>query len=234
MRIDKYLSHSGYGSRKDVKKLIKDKLVKVNNIIITSDSININENSDIILVDDEQVTFKEFYYLLINKPEGYISSTEDEKYPAVTNLIGEYQQFNLAPVGRLDVDTTGLCLLTNNGKLNHFLLSPRSHVDKEYEVEVNYPLEDKLIDKFKKGVVIDEDYRCLPAELIIKDEYHCNVIIHEGKFHQIKKMFASFGYTVMKLNRIRMSFLTLGNLKISEYRELTDEEINRLLKENMR
>ncbi len=234
MRIDKFLSNAKVGTRKEVKKIIKEKRVLVNDILVTSDSLNIDENCDVIKVDNNEIEYKEFHYLILNKPEGYISSTEDEKYPAVTNLIGDYQAFNLFPVGRLDVDTTGLCFLTNNGKLAHFLLSPKSHVEKEYEVELNYPLKKELVNEFKNGVIIDDEYKCLPANLTINDDYHCNVIIKEGKYHQIKKMFQTYGYTVMKLNRIRIDFLTLGDLKLKEYRELTKEEIDKILTNNMR
>ena len=234
MRIDKFLSHAGYGTRTEVKKLIKKGFVSVNDIIIKSDSLNINEEKDIVKVDDEIVEYKEFHYLLLNKPEGYVSATEDNKYPTVVDLIDDYAQYNLFPVGRLDIDTTGLVFMTNNGKLAHYLTSPKSHVEKEYEVELNYKLKDELIGKFKEGVVIDDGYKCLPATLIIKDEHHANVIIKEGKFHQIKRMFQAFGYTVMKLNRIRIDFLTLGNLQLKEYRELTNEEITKILQDNMR
>ena len=234
MRIDKFLSHAGYGTRTEVKKLIKKGFVSVNDTIIKSDSLNINEEKDIVKVDDEIVEYKEFHYLLLNKPEGYVSATEDNKYPTVVDLIDGYAQYNLFPVGRLDIDTTGLVFMTNNGKLAHYLTSPKSHVEKEYEVELNYKLKDELIEKFKDGVVIDDGYKCLPATLIIKDEYHANVIIKEGKFHQIKRMFQAFGYTVMKLNRIRIDFLTLGNLQLREYRELTHEEITKILQDNMR
>lgn len=234
MRIGKYLSHAGYGTRKDVKNLIRKKLVTVNNCMINTDSINIDETKDVIKVDNEIVEYKEFYYLILNKPEGYVSATEDFKYPTVIDLIDEYREFNLFPVGRLDIDTTGLVLLTNNGKLAHYLTSPKSHVEKEYEVEVNYPLKNELISKFKEGVVLDDGYKCLPATLIIKDEYHANIIIKEGKYHQIKRMFQSFGYTVMSLNRIRIDFIKLSSLELGKYRELDEKEIEKLLNNNMR
>ncbi|MCF0117581.1 MAG: rRNA pseudouridine synthase [Bacilli bacterium] len=230
MRIDKFLSHAGLGTRTEVKKIIRREEVTVNDKPITSDGFNIDENNDVIKVNGEIIEYKEFHYVLLNKKEGYISATEDDKYSTVIDLVEEYRVFDIFPVGRLDIDTTGLLLLTNNGKLAHVLLSPKHHVDKEYEVEVNYPLKEELINEFKNGVVIDNEYQCLPAILNIKDEYHCNVIIHEGKFHQVKKMFQTFGYTVMRLNRIRMDFLTLDTIpNPGDYRELTKDEITKLI-----
>lgn len=228
MRLDYYLSHAGLGTRKEVKNLIKRGSVRVNNDIVNS-PITIDENNDQIYVNDILIEYQEFQYFLLNKPSGYVSASTDNKYPTVLQLIREPYR-NLSTVGRLDLDTTGLLIITNNGKLNHFLLSPISHVEKEYEVTVDYPLKETLINEFQKGVILDDNYHSLPSELTIVDEYHAHVILHEGKYHQVKRMFASFGYHVIALHRSRMDQITLGDLPNGQYRPLTKEEINSLLK----
>ncbi len=229
MRLDYYLSHAGYGTRKEVKILLKKGVVTVNHEIIRSPSFSLNENTDEVCVNNELIKYREFQYFLLYKPEGYVSATTDNKYPTVMDLISEPYQ-HLAPVGRLDIDTTGLLLITNNGKLSHFLLSPVSHVEKEYDVLVDKPLYVDLIDKFNQGVILDDGYLSLPSSLTIHDDYHASIIIHEGKFHQVKRMFEAFGYHVLSLHRSRMDFLTLGSLKKGEYRSLNDEEIELLMR----
>lgn len=228
MRLDKYLCHSGLGTRKDVKNLLKNKLIKVNNETVTSPSIIINEERDVITYNDEKLEYREFHYYILYKPKGYITATEDLNLPTVMDLIHEPYS-NLSPVGRLDKDTTGLLLITNNGKLNHFLLSPKTHVDKEYQVTLDKDIDSSLISIFKEGVVLEDGYKCLSSELTILNKNSASVILHEGKYHQIKRMFQVNGYKVINLHRNRMDFLTLDGLKEGEYRSLNDEEIIRLL-----
>lgn len=228
MRLDFYLSHAGLGTRKEVKSLIKKGSVRVNNEVVNT-PIAIDENNDQVFVNDTLIEYQEFQYFLLNKPSGYVSASTDNKYPTVLQLIHEPYR-NLSIVGRLDLDTTGVLIITNNGKLNHFLLSPISHVEKEYEVTVDYPLKEALISEFKKGVILDDNYHSLPSELTIVDDYHARVILHEGKYHQVKRMFAAFGYHVISLHRSRMDQITLGDLPNGQYRALTKEEINSLLK----
>lgn len=229
MRLDKYLSNAGVGSRSEVKKLVKAKKVKVNNNVVVKESITINELEDQIIVNDELIEYHEFHYLLMNKPAGYLSAREDKYQSTVLDLIPEYDFAKLSPVGRLDKDSTGLLLLTNNGKLIHRLLSPKYHVDKTYLVEVNYPLKESIIEQFESGIPLDDELT-LPAKLIFLDEYHAKVIIHQGKFHQVKRMFKYFGYEVMSLQRIQFGDLTLTNIEEGHYRLLTKEEIENLLK----
>ena len=229
MRLDKFLSHSGLGTRKDVKKILKDKLIKVNGLVITSPSLIIDEEKDEISYDNQIIEYQEYQYFILHKPKGYITATEDLNLPTVMDLIDEPYS-DLSPVGRLDKDTTGLLLITNNGKLNHFLLSPNTHVDKEYLVTLDKDLDDSLISKFIDGVILEDNYKCLPAELTIIDKRHATVILHEGKYHQIKRMFKVNGYEVVALHRTRMDFLTLENIKEGEYRSLNKEEVNKLLK----
>ena len=229
MRLDKFLSNAGYGSRKEVKAILKQGRVTVNDILVKADNRNIDENNDIICVDNQKVNYQEFYYVLLNKPSGYVSATLPERhYPPVTDLVSEFAFAKLFPVGRLDVDTTGTLLLTNNGTLAHRLISPKYHVDKKYYVEVDYPLQKELIINFERGVVID-DTPLLPGKLEIIDEFKAYVTIHEGKYHQIKRMFFHYGYTVLKLDRVEFAFLNHKDLKLGEYRKLTKEEVNQLI-----
>ena len=214
MRLDRYLANAGIGTRKEVKKLIKEKHVKIDDVFITDYDFNVDFNTHVYL-DNNLVNFKEFYYVLLNKPKGYISATYDDYHQVVLDLIPEYKKYKVAPVGRLDIDTTGVMLLTNNGFLSHILLSPKRHVDKTYLAEVNHKLDESLINNFKEGIIIDD--------------YHAKLTIHEGKFHQVKRMFQAFGYEVISLDRISFANLTYANLKQGEYRELTEAEIKYLL-----
>ena len=227
MRLDKYLANSGVGTRSEVKRFIKDKRVKVNDEIIRSDSFNVNENKDKVLFDDLEVKYKEFYYVLLNKPQGYVSAVIDNVYPPLTDLMPEYRFAKLFPVGRLDVDTTGVLLMTNDGELAHKLISPKYHVDKVYSVEVDRKLDSKLIEAFKNGIELDGE-RTLPADLVIIIDKKAELTLHQGKFHQVKRMFKKFGYDVVKLERKEFAFLTIEGLGIGEYRELTLEEENKL------
>lgn len=227
MRLDKFLANSGVGSRSEVKRLIKNKRVKVNGEIVKSDSFNVDETKDVVLFNDLEVRYKKFYYILLNKPQGYVSAVIDNVYPPVMDLLPEYQFANLFPVGRLDVDTTGALLLTNNGDLAHKLLSPKYHVDKTYAVEVNKKLDSKLVEEFKNGVELDCELT-LPADLVILNDKNAELTLHQGKFHQVKRMFKKFGYEVVKLSRKSFAFLTTEGLELGEYRELTLEEEKKL------
>ena len=227
MRLDRYLSNSGIGTRSEVKNLIKKKLVKVNGEIVKSSSLIIDENKDEIYVDDEKVNYREFYYVLLNKPEGYVSAVEDNVYPPVTDLVPEYDFAKLFPVGRLDVDTTGALLLTNNGTLCHQLLAPKYHVDKTYYVETDGDIKPQMVKAFEEGIILDGE-KTLPGTLVILDNRKAELTIHQGKFHQVKKMFKYFGLTVTKLDRKTFAFLSHEGLEIGEHRDLTDEEVEKL------
>ena len=223
MRLDKFLANSGVGTRSEVKRFIKDKRVKVNGKIVRSDSFNVNESQDKVLFDDLKVIYKEFYYILLNKPQGYVSAVIDNVYPPVTDLMPEYRFAKLFPVGRLDVDTTGALLLTNDGELAHKLISPKYHVDKVYAVEVDTKLDPKLIDAFKNGIELDGELT-MPANLVIINDKKAELTLHQGKFHQVKRMFKRFDYDVITLERKAFAFLTVEDLKQGEYRELTPKE----------
>ncbi|MGN1295260.1 MAG: pseudouridine synthase, partial [Bacilli bacterium] len=222
MRLDKFLSSCGIGTRKEVKKLIKDKRISVNGSFNVKDSMNINELEDEVMFDDEILEYKEFYYILLNKPKGYLSATEDNYAPTVLDLVSEYSFVSLFPVGRLDKDTTGCLLLTNDGPLAHRLLSPKYHVDKVYEVEIDKEMNnfEKVKSSFEKGIPMDDD-TTLPAKIIMKDSTHFELTLHQGKFHQVKRMFEYFSYKVINLNRKKFAFLDCSSLEQGEYRLLT-------------
>ena len=234
-RLDKVLANMGYGSRKDVKKFIKDGRVKVNNRIICNNEFKVNPYEDEIFLGEEEVLYREYIYLMMNKPQGLVSSTDDPRTKTVIDLLSEeYLIYKPFPVGRLDKDTEGLLLISNDGKLAHELLSPKKGVNKRYYVEVDGYVEDKYIEVFKQGVILDDGYKTLPANLeiingnIISKVY---LTIQEGKFHQVKRMFESIGMKVLFLKRVSMGPLVLDQLLDSgEYRELTKTEIS-LLKE---
>lgn len=230
-RLDKVLSNMGYGSRKDVKKHIKDGKVKVNGMIVSDNEYKLNPYEDEILFRDERVLYKKYIYIMMNKPQGLVSSTDDPKTRTVIDLLKEeYLIYKPFPVGRLDKDTEGLLLISNDGKLAHELLSPRKGVDKTYYVEVDGYVEEKHIEVFKQGVILEDGYKTLPAELdIIKGEIISKVYltIQEGKFHQVKRMFESIGMKVLFLKRVSMGPLILDKLlNQGEYRELTEEELD--------
>ncbi|AIY05007.1 pseudouridine synthase [Planococcus sp. PAMC 21323] len=233
MRLDKYLSNMGHGSRKEVKILLKSKAVEVNGEIVRDPKVHVNEHDDHVSVGGEVVAYTEFIYVLMNKPQGVISATEDKYDKTVIDLLGEDEQhFEPFPVGRLDKDTEGFLLLTNDGKLAHELLSPKKHVDKTYFAHVEGVVTEEDAEAFKKGVMLDDGYVTKPASLTILESAAVSKIkltITEGKFHQVKRMFESVGKHVVYLKRLSMGPLSLDpELELGEYRHLTDEELTGL------
>ena len=227
IRLDKMLAHMGYGSRKEVKELIRKGYVSVNGEIIKSDDLKVNDDDEVIIFD-EVVNYDEFVYLMLNKPDGYVSATFDNNLPTVLDLIYGYESRNLFPVGRLDIDTYGLLILTNDGKLAHKLLSPKNHVDKKYYVKYDGKYNDKFIDIFNKGIPLD-DFTCKPAKFENLGNNEAYITISEGKFHQIKRMMEYVGCNVTYLERIEFGPLKLdSNLKRGEFRVLSKEEIDLL------
>ena len=233
LRLDKYLAHSGFGSRKYVKEIIRKGNVIINEKVIKKDDYKVDEINDVVYVYGKKVNYSEFTYIMLNKPQGYISATFDKHDPIVLDLVKEYDYLNLFPVGRLDKDSEGLLLLSNDGKLAHRLLHPSYHVYKTYFVTTDLKIKNELIDEFNNGVTIDDGYKCLPAKLEILSDYSANVTIKEGKFHQVKRMFEAYGLTVCSLKRITFKNLILDeSLKSGEYRLLSEEEIKELIKED--
>lgn len=229
-RIDKILSNLGYGSRSELKKICKNGLVKVNGKTINNPGVQVDVENDEIIFDGQKVVYKEFIYLMLNKPDGYISATFDKKDPIVLDLIDKEDLiFEPFPVGRLDKDTEGLLVLTNDGQLAHRVLSPKKHVPKTYYAKVEGVVTEEDVKVFLEGVTLDDGYETMPAELVIikSDEIsEIELTIHEGKFHQVKRMFESVDKKVIYLKRLSMGKLKLDEtLELGEYRELTDEEV---------
>lgn len=229
MRLDKFLAHANYGTRREVKKIIRSGWVSVNDQIVKNDDFKIDESKDIICVDNEQVIYQQFYYIMLNKPNGYVSATIDDRYPTVIDLIYEDYALDLFPVGRLDLDTEGLLLLTNDGSLSHELLSPKKHVDKEYYVELEKDFNDQDIKTLEAGVAINDQEVCKEAKVKRIDNNKMMLIIQEGKYHQVKRMMHAIDNEVTYLKRVRMGSLKLDEtLPLGEYRALNEEEIKML------
>lgn len=228
-RLDKVISSQTEFSRGDVKKLLKANLVTLNGVIVNKPNIYVDTAKDKIVVDGYEINYKKYVYLILNKPKGYISATTDGNYPVVVELVPyEYQNRNIFPCGRLDKDTTGLMILSDDGDFSHNLLSPKKHVSKKYLVEVDKDLNDSMIDDFREGIKL-KDFECKSSILEIIDKRHCYVTLTEGKYHQIKRMFKSYGITVTELKRISMGKLELpDSLKEGECRELTVDEFDSL------
>lgn len=235
MRIDKLLAHAGFGTRKQVKQIIKDKQVSVNDKIITNQGLHVDPNVDIVAVFGNEVKYNEYIYLMLNKPQNYITATYDEHDLTVLDLVpDEYSHIKLSPVGRLDKDTEGLILLTNDGKLNHKLTSPKSNIWKTYEAIVSGMVTKNHVEMFKSGVVLDDNYKTKESLLEImkyEDEYtHIILSITEGKFHQVKRMFKAINMDVLYLKRTSIGNVQLDNeLLLGQCRLLNDEEMKWIL-----
>ena len=233
LRIDKILSNVGYGSRAEIKKYCKYGIVFVNGEMVNNPGLQVDPENDEIIFDGEKVNYREFIYIMLNKPGGYISATYDKFDPIVLDLIdSSYLVFEPFPVGRLDKDTEGLLVLTNDGQLSHRVLSPKKHVPKTYYAKVEGKVTNEDILEFEKGVVLDDGYKTMPSKLNIlkSDEIsEIELTINEGKFHQVKRMFESVGKKVVYLKRLSMGNLKLDeSLALGEYRELTLDEIKQM------
>ncbi|WP_106496855.1 pseudouridine synthase [Lentibacillus sp. Marseille-P4043] len=231
MRLDKLLANTGFGSRKDVKGLLKKKQVTVNDLVQKDGSVHVDPAKDIIIVNGKSVQYQKYLYIMLHKPQGCISATVDDKERTVVDLLSEsHQHFNPFPVGRLDKDTEGLLLLTNDGELAHQLTSPKKKIKKTYAARVSGLVTDEDIVLFKRGIVLEDGYKTKPAELIILqagDISEIELTITEGKYHQVKRMFEAVGKKVTYLKRLSMGELQLdGTLIKGEYRELTEEELS--------
>ncbi len=225
MRLDRFLVECGIGSRKEVKKLISENLIKVNGSYNISAKDNINEYSDIVEFNGERLEYKEFRYYIMNKKAGYITATEDTREVTVMDLLPEWViKKDLAPVGRLDKDTEGLLLFTNDGKLNHRLLSPKNHVEKTYYVEIENSLSQEDILKLEEGVDIG-NYITLPAKIEKISDTKIYLTIKEGKFHQVKRMLEAVDNKVYYLQRISFAKLKLNGLALGEVKEIDLEDI---------
>lgn len=230
MRLDKFLSNAGVGSRSQVKILIKKGLVSVNDIKAKSGDDIVDENTDVVLCQGKRISLVKYRYFMLNKPAGVVSATEDNLDKTVLDCLSKEDARDLFPVGRLDKDTTGLMLLTNDGELSHNLLSPRKHVDKTYYVTCELEVTEEQLDLLRKGVDIGDDKITLPALARAgEQDNELYLTIREGRFHQVKRMLQAVGNKVTSLKRLSMGSLKLDeSLKPGEYRALTAEELRDL------
>ena len=229
------LANLGFGSRKEVKQLLKSGAVKIDDVIVKDAKQHVDTAKQVVTLNGEVIEYREFIYLMMNKPQGVLSATEDSVGETVIDLLElEDQVYEPFPVGRLDKDTEGLLLITNDGQLSHKLLSPKKHVPKTYFAVIDQEVTDEDVKDFAEGVTLDDGYETKPGKLkILKSGIRSDIelTITEGKFHQVKRMFEAVGKKVIYLKRISMGPLPLDEtLELGEYRELTDEEVE-LLKE---
>ena len=229
-RLDKIIVSQTDYSRKEVKQLVQKGKVIVNEKIVLKSDIKINTEIDIIKIDGIEINIKKYIYLMLNKPKGYISATEDRSQKTVLDLVpSKYLHRNLFPAGRLDKDTTGLMLITDDGEFAHNILSPKKHIKKTYNVTIDIPINIDMINGFKAGVKLN-DGECKTAILEKTGEYTGVVILTEGRYHQIKRMFGCYGAKVVELQRIGMGNFKIPNdLKLGECREFNEEELKKVL-----
>ncbi len=229
MRLDKLLSFCGFGSRNEVRKLMRQGQVTVDGAEVRDQATQVNPETQRVEVNGEAVLYREHVYIMLNKPEGVISATGDRWHDTVLDLLeGAYAERELFPAGRLDRDTTGLMLLTDDGVLAHDLLAPKKHVEKVYETELDIAADATDVEAFAAGIDLG-DFTSKPAKLTILDGNRAEVALTEGKFHQVKRMFEARGKTVVKLHRKSMGPLVLDDsLKPGDWRELTEEEVKKL------
>lgn len=229
MRLDKLLAHAGVGTRSEVKKAVRNGWVVVNGLKIKDSGMLVDSSADEIEVNGVGIHYQEYYYLMMNKPQGVISATEDSREETVIDLLPEeYQHLDLFPVGRLDKDTEGLLLLTNDGALAHRLLSPKKKVPKVYRVQLDCSLTDDGIQQLQSGIPLEEDFTTSPAIVALLDGTRqvLNLTIYEGRFHQVKRMMEYVGCTVVGLKRLSMGDLPLDEeLEPGDFRELTEAEL---------
>ncbi len=232
LRLDKFLADMGMGTRSEIKTWIRKGRITLNGSVCNKPEQKVNTTSDVVTIDGQAVNYIEFLYVMLNKPAGVVSATRDNVSKTVLDLIADKKGKEIFPVGRLDKDTEGLLLLTNDGDLAHQLLSPKKHVDKTYFAKVKGRVTTDDIALFETGVDIGEESLTLPARLTIlqsDDISEIELTIQEGKFHQVKRMFEAVDKEVIYLKRISMGGLALDpNLELGEYRELTKKEIDYL------
>jgi 16S rRNA pseudouridine516 synthase len=234
-RLDKLIANFGYGSRKEVKALLKKGEIRVDGQIEKDGTRHIDPEENVVEICGEILNYREYIYLMLNKPAGVISAINDYKYETVVDLLPEeYKCFNLFPAGRLDIDTEGLILLTNDGQLTHNIISPKKSVPKKYYAIIDQEVASDDVESFLNGVILDDGYKTMPAELtILKSGIRSEIelVIYEGKFHQVKRMFEAVGKNVLFLKRIQIGGLQLDKtLKPGECRELTADEVSLLTK----
>lgn len=229
-RIDKILSNMGHGTRKEVKELIKSGLVEIDGVVAKDPGQQVEPEVQEIKLGGNRLLYRDYIYVMMNKPQGVISATEDPRERTVIDLLtDEIKAFKPFPVGRLDKDTEGLLLLTNDGQLSHSLLSPRKHVPKTYLAKVRGGVGEEDVKAFAEGIVLDDGYRTMPSQLELLERGSISLVkvtIYEGKYHQVKRMFKAVDKEVIYLKRLSMGELILDeSLKTGEFRELTKREM---------
>ncbi len=228
-RLDKLLSELGVGTRSQIKEAAKKGRISVNDKVVRETSQKVDSKNDEICLDSVPLTYVEYEYIMLNKPIGVVSATEDGRHRTVLDLITDSVRRDLFPVGRLDIDTEGLLLLTNDGKLAHRILSPRHHVEKTYYLTTDKEIPLRAVWQMAEGLRVDEEFTALPAKLEILGKNSAYLTICEGKFHQVKRMMEAVGCKVTYLKRISMGSLTLDEtLNPGEYRKLTHDELDKL------
>ena len=225
-RLDKVISSQTNYSRKDIKDLVKKRNILVNGEVVLKSDVKVDVSTDKISILGEEIIFKKYVYLMLNKPKGYVSATEDKNDKTVLDLVpNEYKHRNLFPAGRLDKDTTGLMIITDDGDFAHNILSPKKHISKTYNVTIDIDMNEDMVIGFKNGVNLS-DGECKSASLEVTGKNTGIVILTEGRYHQIKRMFGCFGAKVIELERTKMGNFSLpSDLKLGEVREFTKEEL---------
>jgi 16S rRNA pseudouridine516 synthase len=233
MRLDRLLAEAGFGTRSQVKKLIMKGHVTVNGEVVTIPKFQVDPEKDEVLVDGEPVEYEKDYYLILNKPRGYVTSTKDREMTVMELLAGIPRPEKLFPVGRLDKDTEGLLLITNDGELAHRLTHPKWKVPKTYYAVVEGEVKEEELEPLRKGMEF-KDFKAKPAKVRIlssgKDSSEVEIEITEGKYHQVKRMFSRIGHPVKYLKRVKLGNLELGELPVGEFRSLTPKELEELKK----
>ena len=230
IRLDKFLCEMQIGTRSQVKEMIKKGMVTVDREVIKKADYKFDELTVKVYVNEKEISFQKYFYYMLNKPSGVVSATRDHSDKTVLDLLKGAKGKDLFPVGRLDKDTEGLLLITNDGELSHNLLSPKKHVDKTYLVETAEAVSNEMISTLEKGVDIGEEHLTLPARVKVLEDKIIELTITEGKFHQVKRMLKAVGNEVVYLKRLSMGNLVLDEkLKLGEFRPLTDLELKKLV-----
>jgi 16S rRNA pseudouridine516 synthase len=237
MRLDKFLCACRVATRSEARKYVKQKQVTVNGVIAQKPEDKVDEYADDIRCLGKRVVFEEYRYYMLHKPMGCVTAVTDATHQTVMDFFPEDIRKGLSPVGRLDRDTEGLLLITNDGELAHHIISPTHHIPKTYLAELDYALPEDAVSRFAEGLDIGDDDLTLPAELVLLEPYihengyvrhRAKVTIHEGRYHQVKRMFHAVGCKVLYLKRLSIGELTLGDLKLGSYRKLTNAETTML------
>lgn len=233
MRLDKFLSETGRASRKEAGIAAKKGLITVNGAVVKKADVHVDPEKDRIAFCGEEITYRSFTYIIMNKPQGYVSVTEAKGDIPAQSLLPEVEQkLGLFPAGRLDKNTTGLLLLTNDGLTAHRLTSPKHHVDKVYAFTVKFPISEADVKSLCEGVTLEDGYKTLPCKVEMLSEREGRITLREGKYHQIKRMMIAVHNQITSLARVSYGPLTVDGLDVGEWRYLTDDEIKLLTDTN--